>query len=169
MSRMKTFFIYALLVVGVLLVTDVIINICLNSNYTPIENYEIETASPKLEITEARKTSLNGYIGGTITNNTGEDIQTTYIKIELISKQGNRLGTEYLKVDSLKQNETKEFRLSYRYSDVARFAIGTENDIIEENIKLSPLIAKAELYFTIAKFIAWAALPPFYLISAFVK
>lgn len=168
MSRMKTFFIYALLIAGVLLVTDVIINLCLNSNYKPIENYEIETASPKLEITEAIKTNSNGYIGGTITNNTGKDIQKTYIKIELISKLGNRLGTEYLKVDGLKQNETEEFRLSYRYNNVESFTIGTEDNIIEENVKLSPLIAKAELYFTIAKFITWAALPPFYLISAFI-
>ena len=169
MSRMKTFFIYALLVVAVLLLTDVIINLCLNSNYREIKKYEIATNSPKIEITEARKTYMNGYIGGTVTNNTGSNIEKSYIKIELLTDLGNLLGTEYLKIDGLQENETKQFRLSYRYSDVDSFVISTVDEVVEEEVKLSPLIAKAELYFTIAKFIAWAALPPFYLISAFVK
>lgn len=169
MKRMKTFLIYALLVLGVLLVTDIIINLCLQSNYKLINNYVIETASPKLEITEARKTYSNGYIGGTITNDTGKDIENTYIKINLVTDLGNTLGTEYLKVDGLKQNETKEFRLSYRYSGVETFIISVTDDVIEEEVKLSPLIEKAELYFTVAKFIAWVSLPPFFLISAFLK
>ena len=166
---MKTFFIYALLVVAVLLLTDVIINLCLNSNYREIKKYEIATNSLKIEITEARKTYMNGYIGGTVTNNTGSNIEKSYIKIELLTDLGNLLGTEYLKIDGLQENETKQFRLSYRYSDVDSFVISTVDEVVEEEVKLSPLIAKAELYFTIAKFIAWAALPPFYLISAFVK
>lgn len=169
MSRMKTFFIYASLVVAVLLLTDIIINICLNSNYKEIKKYEITTTSPHIEIKEARKTYMNGYIGGTVNNNTNNNIEKSYIKIELLTDIGNLLGTEYLEIDGLNVNETKQFRLSYRYSDVDSFIISTVDEIVEKDVKLSPLISKAGLYFTIAHFIVWASLPPFFLISAFLK
>jgi len=40
MKRMKTFFIYALIVLAVLLLTDSIIDICLNSMYKPTTENE---------------------------------------------------------------------------------------------------------------------------------
>ena len=155
MSRMKTFFIYALLVVAVLLLTDIIINVCLELNYKSIQDYEIATSSPSIVITEARKTAVNGYIGGTITNNTGHDISNTYIKVELFSDLNNLLGTKYLKTDMLKAEETKEFRLSYRHSDIDHFIISITDEVVEEEVELSPLVEKAGLYLTIATIVAW--------------
>ena len=166
MQRMKTFFIYALLVALVVLCSDFIINICLTSTYKQITKYEIGSASPQIVILDAARTYVNGYVCGKIKNNTEEDIEKTYIKVELLSKRGNLLGTEYMEVDSLKKDEQKDFKLEFRYNNVDNFVIGIEKEIQNKNVKINPLMEKTENYLQFAKFIMWSFVPPIFLISA---
>ena len=159
MKRMKTFFIYALLVVAVVISTDFLINLCLDTNYREIVNCKIEATSPAIEIKEAKTTNANGYVKGVITNNLENDIEKAYIKLDLYSKQGNDIGTEYLEIDNLKQNESKEFRIDYRKYNVDSIKINTANEIVSKNIKLMPFLQDAEKYFAIGILIS---IVPFY-------
>ena len=63
MSRLKTFFIYAVIVATIVLCTDFIVSFILNSNYSEIK-YDIGVTEPKIEIIEAKTTYMNGYIKG---------------------------------------------------------------------------------------------------------
>lgn len=169
MKRMKKFLIYTILVIIVIVATDFIADLCLESGYKPIYNYEIATTSPKIEIIEAKTTNANGTIKGTVTNETNQFMQNLFIKMELLSDIGNTLGTEYLQVGNLQPQQSKEFELNYRYNKVDRFVVSVTNEVTEEVLEYHPLIEHARTYFTIAKFVVFISLPPLYIWSAFLK
>ena len=167
MSRMKTFFIYALIVAIIILSTDFITNIILNSNYKEMKNYDIGTVAPKVEINQAKTTYMNGYIKGNITNNTESKMTNQFIKIEFYSENRNKMGTEYLKIDSLEVDETKEFELKYNIKNTHHFKLTIVDEKTEEILEYHPLIKNSEVYFAIAGFIVWLATPPFFLLNLF--
>ena len=98
MKRMKTCLIYIALVIAVILATDLISNLILQSNYKQISKYEISTSSPEILITEAKTTNANGLIKGTVTNKTEEFMQNMFLKVELLSNANSVLGEEYIKL-----------------------------------------------------------------------
>ena len=71
-----------------------------------------------------------------------------------------------MQVGSLKKDEEKEFKLEFKYDNVDNFVIGTEKEIQTSNVKISPLVEKAEDSFKFAKMLLWSFLPPIFLISA---
>ena len=168
MNRVKTFFIYAILVIIVILLTDFIANLCLESAYRNIEQYEIATSSPKIEITEAVTTNANGRVKGTVKNESNTLMQNLFIKIELLSNIGNVLGTEYLQVGNLQVNQSKEFELRYRYYDVDSFVISTTNEVTDTIIEYNPLVEHIETYFIVSKLIFFMISPSFFLFVPFI-
>ena len=167
MSRLKTFFIYAVIVATIVLCTDFIVSFILNSNYSEIK-YDIGVTEPKIEIIEAKTTYMNGYIKGTITNNTNTEIINQFIKIEFYNNRNNKVGTEYLKIDNLKVQEAKNFELKYKIKNVDHIKLTIVLEQTEEIIEFHPLIEEAETYFAIAGFVVWFALPPFYILNLFL-
>src|SRR5574344_145019 len=115
MSRMKTFLVYAILVIVVIVASDFLIKIILSSTYSEFEEYDIGVESPKVEMMQAIKRYSDGYIYGKVTNNTSQDINNKFIKIEFYSDIKNKLGTEYVSISDLKVNESKVFEVNYRY------------------------------------------------------
>lgn len=169
MKRMKTFLIYLILVIVVILSTDFIAEICLQSGYKPIPQYEIATTSPKIEVVEAKTTKANGVIKGDVTNTTNTLQQNLFLKIELLSDIGNKLGTEYLQIGNLQPEQKKEFELKYRYSNVSTFVISTTSEKTEEILEYHPLIEHAGTYYLIARFIVFVTTPGFFLLAPFIK
>lgn len=169
MKRMKTFLIYAVLVIIVILATDFIANIILETGYKPVK-YEITTTSPKISITQAETTNANGRIKGSVTNETTALIEGSFIKIELLSNIGNKLGTEYIQVGNLQPSESKEFEMKYRYSDVDNIVFSITNEKTEEILEYHTLIEHAGTYYKIARLITFTTYPSiFFLIALFIK
>ncbi len=170
MKRMKTFLIYALIVIAVILLTDVVANLILDTNKRTIKNYEIVTTSPAIEITEAKGTNIDGKIKGIVKNNSEEFVESAYLKVELKSKRGVTLGTEYKKMGNFQPSQSKEFELKYRYSGVDNFVISVEkeNEIDRDEAKTSEFIKNASLVYRVARLIAWAITPGFYFIPFFI-
>lgn len=103
------------------------------STYKPINDYEIEINSPKIEITEAKATYINGYVKGKVNNNTGEDMDNLYVKINFYSERDVDLGTRFAKIENLKKGESKEFEIKFKYQDVKSFKVNVTNEaVIEE-------------------------------------
>ena len=96
MARMKTFFIYFLLVVAFFIFSQVMIYIAINATFQ-YKNIEIKTTIP-MEV-EVQATSVNGFAKGKIINNTESEIQNKYIKIECYSKYDTLMGTKYIEID----------------------------------------------------------------------
>ncbi len=123
MARLKTFLIYALIIIVFYFYSNLMIQIGIKATYRTIEKGEILTSQPKIEVQDAKATYINGYIEGKITNNTQNTINNKYIKIDLYSENDIYLGTKYIKIQNLEVNKEEQFRMAFKYADVKSFKI----------------------------------------------
>ena len=118
MDRMKTLGLYALCIILFFIFSNVMINVAIKSTYDPIGMDIISEENIRLNITDAKATYVNGYVEGMV-KNTGEDIEKTYIKIDLYSKRDKLLGTRYVEVANFRENESRDFRMGFKFTDVS--------------------------------------------------
>lgn len=122
MARIKQVAFYAILIVVFAIFSDFIIRVGLRNTYKTISG-EVKVVSPEIVMNEVKTTDVNGYAKGTIKNNSDEDIDRIYIKIDLYSKRDVNLGTEYLEINNLSSEESRDFEIQYRYSNVNYYNI----------------------------------------------
>lgn len=133
MARMKTFFIYFLLVVAFFIFSQVMIYIAINTTFQ-YKNIELKTTIP-MEV-EVQATSVNGFAKGKIINNTESEIQNKYIKVECYSKHDTLMGTKYIEIDKVGAKEEKEFEVHFNFDRVDRAVIDIvdEKELEEKNV-----------------------------------
>lgn len=110
---------------GILLFIFVTISsyICIKSMYTPIPSFEVNTVAPAIRVEEAKATNANGYVRGTIKNNTSTEINGKYMKFQFFNRKDEIKGTEYVEIHSLNANETKTYEMKFKYDNVKKFVI----------------------------------------------
>lgn len=144
MSRMKTFFIYFLILVGFYIISNLLINAYIKTSYFKIKEYEIDVKEATVTIIEAKASKDDGYIEGKISNPNDEDIALRYMVVELFSDSNVSLGKEYQKIERLKTGQIKDFKVTFTYNNVKSFKITfideTEMQRIEEEKKNRKLI-----------------------------
>lgn len=128
MKRLKTFLIYALIIAVFWIFSDILIYIAVNGTYAHVDS-KVYITSPEITIGESKATYVNGFVKGSIKNNTSEIINEKYIKIDLYSTRDIKLGTKYVKIDNLQPNEQKEFEMWYKFTDVDYLTITITDDI----------------------------------------
>lgn len=140
MARMKTFFIYFLLVVLLFIFSQVIIYICLNTTYKYKEVESKTTIPVRMEL---QATSINGFAAGQIINNTDKSITNKYLKIECYSKNNILMGTKYIEIDEIKAKEEKKFEVHFNFNKVEKAVIdivdAKDANISIENMKSDPI------------------------------
>ena len=109
---MKRFFKYFLWFVILYVLVDIF------SFYTIVSTYvdkpiAVNYSYPQVEIYESKATATNGYIKGKVTNNTELPLVNQYLKCMLYSKNGNVLGTKYVKLDELTQGSGQDFLVTF--------------------------------------------------------
>lgn len=130
-NTMKKFRIYALCVILFFIFSNIMIDIALKTSYDPIDTYKTVPNGINIDINEAKATYANGYVGGTITNK-NETTLNTYIKIDLYTKRDVCMGTKYVEIKDLKQDETKDFRMGFKYTDVDYAKITLVDEVPEQ-------------------------------------
>ena len=128
MKRMKTFLIYGLLIVALWVFSDIVIYFSINGTYKPKEA-RVYVGSPQITITESKATYINGVVKGSIKNTTEEIIDGVYLKIDMYSARDNNLGTKYVEIDDLQVNESQEFEMGYKFTEVEYVTITTTNNV----------------------------------------
>ena len=123
MSRMKTFFIYLLLFVGLYVVSNLLIDAYIKTSYYKIETYDIDVKEANITIITAKASKDDGHIEGKIVNNTNEKVTNKYMKVELFSNNNVNLGTEYVKIDELNPGDLKNFKIDFTCDNVTSFKI----------------------------------------------
>ena len=122
MSRMKTFFKYFLAIVIVYILVDIGSFYVLKSTYLT-KDYSVEESILDLQVTEAKATYLNGYVNGTVKNNTDVQVANKYLKIDIYSERGVLLGTKYVKLNDLNPGESSAFSSSFNYNQIDNMKI----------------------------------------------
>lgn len=134
MARMKTFGLYALCVILFFIFSNVMIELALKASYSPIDIYITEEQGIRINVSEAKATYVNGYVGGTIKNENSL-IPKTYLKIELYSKRNVCLGKKYVTIENLNQGESRDFRMGFEFTDVEYAKIIKVDEIKEETVE----------------------------------
>ena len=126
MARIKTFFIYFILVIAFFIFSQIAIYVAINTTYE-YKSVEINTII-HTEV-EVQATSINGFATGKIKNNTENKIKNKYIKIECYSKNNVLMGTKYVKIDELNANEEKEFEIRFNYNKVDKAKVYLADEV----------------------------------------
>ena len=124
MDRLKTFLIYALIVVGFIILSEFLINVGLNSEYEPITRID---NTKEVQIYQAEATLANGRIRGII-QNTDSNISNKYAKFSFYSERNLLLGKKFIKIDTLENGKVQPIELFFKLEDVGSYSV----EIVDE-------------------------------------
>ena len=128
MDRMKTFAKYALMVVGIYVLTNILVFIGFNLNYKDIEcNNKF---AEQISIEKAEATSTTGRIYGYVTNLKENNVNGKYIKVEIYNVNNEKEEVQFLKINDVKYSEKKMFKVFFK-TDNAKFC---NIDIVDNEI-----------------------------------
>lgn len=120
MDRMKTLLKYALWIILFYIFSNLMIYLNIETTY---QNIGRKDNIEQITIYQAQATKINGRIKGTIYNNAENKIINNYLKIDLYSERDNYLGSKYIDVSNMRDNETREFEIYFKVQDVDYYEI----------------------------------------------
>ena len=139
MSTTKKFVIYLIVVIAVYFFVDFASFAYIKTTYNDLEKYNIEVENPKINITDAKATYINGYVKGNLQNNSEQSINNKYVKLEFFSDNNVSLGKKYIKLEDLKSKYSQDFEVRFNLENVKSFKISLADEgeeIKEEELKL---------------------------------
>lgn len=131
MAKLKKYLLYVFMIVGFWIFSDILIYLSINSTYANVAA-KVYTNAPEIIVGESKATYVNGYVKGSIKNNTGGIINDKYLKIELYSARDVKLGTKYVKIENLEIGKYQDFEMWYKFTDVDYANISITDNI--ENV-----------------------------------
>ncbi len=132
MSRMKTFFMYLLLVVVFFAFSNLMIKAFLKTSYSDMHGYDINVEGIFVDVTEAKASNRNGYINGTVKNISDAIIENKYLKVSMISKNDIVIGEKYILVDKIEPEQVRKFEVKFDYDNVKTFKVEMVDNKPEE-------------------------------------
>lgn len=115
MDRMKTLLKYVLWIVLFYIFSNLMIYLYIETTY---QNIGRKDNLQQVTIYQAQATKVNGRIKGTIYNNEKNKITDKYLRIDLYSERDNFLGSKYIDVSNMRDNETRELEIYFKIQDV---------------------------------------------------
>lgn len=115
MDRMKTFLKYALWLILFYIFSNLMIYLNLETTY---QNIGRKDNIEQITVYQAQATKVNGRIKGNIYNNAENKIKNNYLRIDLYSERDNYLGSKYIDVSNMRDNETREIEIYFKVQDV---------------------------------------------------
>lgn len=123
MDTVKTFVKYIIWIILFWILSDFLINVGLKTIYKEMQ--KIGQIPSGIQVKEIKSTAVNGKIN-LIVNSTS--LNGKFIKIDLYSSKDNLLGTQYLDVGEIKENQTKEIDTYFKISDVKKYEISVTDE-----------------------------------------
>ena len=135
MARLKTFLIYALIIVGFYIFSEFIISVGLNSSYKDITRLD---NTSQIEISEAQATLVNGKIKGTIKDYGDDNLTGKYVEIDLYSERDNMVGKRYVEIETTEVNQTQDFSIYFEAEDIESYSVSIVNEKEGGELKIIP-------------------------------
>ena len=86
---------------------------------------KVEQIPSGIQVKEIKSTAVNGKIN-LIVNST--NLSGKFIKVDLYSSKDNLLGTQYLEIGEIKENQTKEIDIYFKIADVKKYKISVTDE-----------------------------------------
>ena len=118
MDTVKTFIKYIIWIILFWILSDFLINVGVKSTYKEMQ--KVEQIPSGIQVKEIKSTAVNGKIN-LIVNST--NLSGKFIKVDLYSSKDNLLGTQYLEIGEIKENQTKEIDTYFKIADVKKYEI----------------------------------------------
>lgn len=115
MDRMKTFFKYAIWIILFYIFSNTLIYLNLETTY---QNIGRKDNLPQVTVYQAQATKINGRIKGSIYNGSEHKITNKYLRIDLYSERDVFLGSKYIDVSTMRDDETRNFEEYFKVQDV---------------------------------------------------
>ena len=118
MSTLKRFGIYILMIIAFWIFSDILVNVGINSTYKDMN--KIGNVPTGIQVMQMQSTKVNGRIKLELNS---KELSGKYIKIDLYSASGNILGTQYIEIGNINENETKNIETYFKISDIKAYKI----------------------------------------------
>ena len=115
MDRMKTFFKYAMWIILFYIFSNILIYLNLETTY---QNIGRKDNLPQVTVYQAQATKINGRIKVSIYNSSEHKITNKYLRIDLYSERDTFLGSKYIDVSTMRDDETRNFEEYFKVQDV---------------------------------------------------
>lgn len=125
MDRMKTLFKYVMWIVLFYIFSNLLIYLNIETTY---QNIGRKDNLSQVTVYQAEATKINGRIKGKIYNSTENKITKEYMRIDLYSERDNFLGSKYIDVSNMRDDETREFEIYFKVQDVDYYEMKFTNE-----------------------------------------
>ena len=144
MDRMKTLTKYVLWVILFYIFSNLMIYLNIETTY---QNIGRKDNLSQVTVYQAQATKINGRIKGTIYNGTENKVTNKYIRIDLYSERDNYLGSKYIDVSNMRDNETRNFEIYFKVQGVDYYEIKLTDEKEEGELpEIVRDLTKGELY-----------------------
>ena len=123
MDTVKTFVKYIIWIILFWILSDFLINVGLKTTYKEMQ--KIGQIPSGIQVKEIKSTAVNGKIN-LVVNSTS--LSGKFIKVDLYSSKDNLLGTQYLDIGEIKENQTKEIDTYFKILDVKKYEISVTDE-----------------------------------------
>ena len=108
----------------------------LNSSYNDIHAKSYGVNQVDVQLAEA--TLVNGRVKGIIQNSPENNLNGKYIRFDFYSARDVLLGTKYIPVQSLGENDQEEFRVFFKLQDVEYYDVSITDEM--EKVDSEPFL-----------------------------
>ena len=128
MDRVKTFAKYAIWIILFWIFSDILIYAGINSTYKDIESKGEIPAG--IEVVQVQATTVNGRIKLKANNS----LSGKFLKVDLYSSSDNILGTQYIEIGNVSENQVKEIETYFKISEVKSYQITVVDEAGESTV-----------------------------------
>ena len=128
MGTMKTFAKYAIWIILFWIFSDILIYAGINSTYKDIESKG--KIPDGIEVVQVQATTVNGRIKLKANNS----LSGKFLKVDLYSSRDNILGTQYIEIGNVSENQTKEIETYFKISEVKSYQISVVDEPGESTV-----------------------------------
>lgn len=136
MDRIKTFIKYGLAIIGGILLSELLINASLESQYRKLERRDNIS---QVIIQEAQATMVNARIKGKIENPEERPLEGKYLKFDFYSTRDVYMGTQYIDISNLEKNQTQDIEMYFRIERASYYQISMVDEKPESSKELDLL------------------------------
>lgn len=127
MDRMKTLTKYVLWLILFFIFSNIMIHFSIETTY---QNIGRKDNLESVNVYQAQATKVNGRIKGTIYNK-DDLIKNQYLRIDLYSGRDVFLGSKYIDVSSIRENETRNFEIYFKVYNVDYYEMKFTDEKVE--------------------------------------
>ena len=134
MARMKTFLMYAVILISFIFLSYILEEGLLLGMYSNIAGSADNGTYSEMHVInlKAAASKVNGYINFTIKNNSKNTV-TCYGKIDLYSKQDLLAATKYIEIFNFEPQAEKNYQVKFKADDIAKYNISLVSEIPDKS------------------------------------